>query len=120
MITTCLTFFFTIGVIFYIVAKVKDGTGAKTYAMIGFGMQLLLTVIVTFSPMVLAKVISVDSYGTVFAWQNVVFQVLAMVATGFLVAAIVTGRDRRAPATDPSLGIPRPNTPPSDNPYSVN
>ncbi|TWU49636.1 hypothetical protein [Rubripirellula reticaptiva] len=113
-IATLLGFVFTLGVVVFIVSKVKDQSAAKTYAITGFGMQLFITVLTAISPIMMGQMLTAESMAMGIGWMNLGAAILSMIATCFIVAAIVVGRGAPAAHEPITADLARPET---GNPY---
>ncbi|MGB7326023.1 MAG: hypothetical protein WBD31_14210 [Rubripirellula sp.] len=113
-IATLIGFVFTLGVIIFILVTVKDRSGAKTYALAGFGMQLFLTVLSAIAPIAMGQMLTAESMAMAMGLFNVGARLFGMIATCFIVAAIVVGRRTPNGAEPIAATLARPE---SGNPY---
>ncbi|WP_145173349.1 hypothetical protein [Rubripirellula lacrimiformis] len=116
---TLISFFFGVGVFIFIAIRASDHSQAKKYALIGFSIQLLVTIVGLVAPVILSQLISMDSLGTGIMLINFAGNLLQMVSTGFIVAAIVTGRRPGASVPPSGTETERPRTIDGQNPYAV-
>ncbi|MFK8113484.1 MAG: hypothetical protein AB8B91_14865 [Rubripirellula sp.] len=113
-LSSLITLLFLVSALIWASTKSGDGSRAKSYAIVGITMLLLLQVFSFLLRIVLARLAS-ENIAISLAAYSVLSSLLHSVAIGMLLAAAFTGRQSSVPAAEPENEF-YPKS--SDNPYS--
>jgi hypothetical protein len=116
MIGPLLTLLFYLGALGFLATKQTDRSGAKSYAVVGFAILLLLCLSSMSLPLLLSQFPGFEYFPMYFGIYSLVTSILHAIAMGLLIAAIFVGRKSWA---DQETGVDSKRPPiQSDNPYS--
>lgn len=104
-------------VFLYVATRRSDGTKARMFAMIGFGLIVANTLGQIFTSYFLSRSVDVATFGQITLVIGFVQHVLSMISKVFLAAAVFTGREVRQPTGPMAQQRPEPLTEDNSNPY---
>lgn len=107
----------TIAVFLYAATRRSDGTKARMFAMIGFGLIVVNTLGHSFISYFLSRSVDVATFGQITLVIDVLRNLLSIISMVFLAAAVFTGREVRQPAGPMAQQRPESLAEDNSNPY---
>ncbi len=93
---------FLIAAMIFVATKPNDGTSAKLLALIALGIMLFLEATSIAFNFFVARAIDVDLMGLYYGVYSILSTSFHLAALSLFIAAVFTGRQRRAESHDPS------------------